>query len=255
MRQYDWDRVSEHYRRHRPGPPQSYYNFLWSLDLGLPGQHVLDIGTGPGLLACQFAHQGAKVIGIDISEGQIEQARLLARSKGLDVLFKITPAENLSQLDHSIDLAVANMCWGYLDQPKVLNRLVPQLANPGNLVISSCRWRGSGPAGELSLKLLGEYGIRIQHAGSTPDQVPRIDDPRLQLRASIYYEEPITFERNSWIRRLLASKQFSALSEHQYEVLSKRMHDHFTRHIDEQFDIDHGISLQIYRHASLDTAS
>ena len=53
--EYNWDAVAEHYRRHRPGPPASYYNLLGCFGLGLPGQQVLDIGTGTGQLSCAFA--------------------------------------------------------------------------------------------------------------------------------------------------------------------------------------------------------
>ena len=63
----DWGRTSQDYDHYRPGPPDSFYRKLLALDIGLPDQRILDIGTGTGLLARRFAAQGAHVAGIDVS--------------------------------------------------------------------------------------------------------------------------------------------------------------------------------------------
>src|ERR1700757_2160875 len=39
------------------------------------GDHVLDLGTGPGLVAAAAADRGAHVIGIDFSETMLAEAR------------------------------------------------------------------------------------------------------------------------------------------------------------------------------------
>ena len=74
-RTIDWGRTSEDYDRFRPGPPDSFYVKLAALGIGLPGQAVLDLGTGTGLLARRFAKQGCNVDGIDVSADQLEVAQ------------------------------------------------------------------------------------------------------------------------------------------------------------------------------------
>jgi SAM-dependent methyltransferase len=74
----DWGKTSGDYSTYRPGPPPSFYTRLAALSVGLPQQRILDLGTGTGVVARQFALQGAHVTGIDISEEQIAAARALA---------------------------------------------------------------------------------------------------------------------------------------------------------------------------------
>ncbi|MBT8420517.1 MAG: methyltransferase domain-containing protein [Gammaproteobacteria bacterium] len=247
MVDYNWDRIAKHYRRYRPGPPRSHYDLLRCFGLGLPGQQILDLGTGPGLLACQFARQGAQVVGIDSSAGQIEQARLSARKKGLDVSFLVAAAEELPQLARPIDLAVACMCWGSFDQSRVLERLIPQMVGTGQLVLSTFCWLTDNRAGRLTLELLTELGIALQHDTRRPlGQHPRANDPRLKIRAMIHYEEPIAFDLDAWIGRILASRKLSMLDEETSRNLARQLREHLARRCGEQFSINHGIEIQIY---------
>src|SRR5262249_19325895 len=40
------------------------------------------LGCGGGVLSCWMAQQGAEVVGVDVSAGQVEQARLAAQQEG-----------------------------------------------------------------------------------------------------------------------------------------------------------------------------
>jgi 2-polyprenyl-3-methyl-5-hydroxy-6-metoxy-1,4-benzoquinol methylase len=80
-----WGICAEDYERFRPGPPPSYYDILAGLGCDLPGQNVLDLGTGPGLLGCELARRGARVMGIDRLTDQIRLARARARAARLGV--------------------------------------------------------------------------------------------------------------------------------------------------------------------------
>ena len=94
-RRIDWGKTSKDYALSRPGPPSSFYRRLADLGVGLPGQHILDLGTGTGVLARQFGRQGARVAGVDIAQNQIRTARRLAEEDGLAIDFRATPAEQL----------------------------------------------------------------------------------------------------------------------------------------------------------------
>src|SRR4029077_2890154 len=71
-RAIDWSLTSADYAAHRPGPPQRLFDVLAAHGVGRPGQRVLDLGTGTGLVARELARRGATVSGIDIASGQIE---------------------------------------------------------------------------------------------------------------------------------------------------------------------------------------
>ena len=67
---FDWGKTSPDYAVYRPGYPASFYTVLQAVGIGRPGQHILDLGTGTGVLARAFAQQGTHVIGVDIADAQ-----------------------------------------------------------------------------------------------------------------------------------------------------------------------------------------
>src|SRR5215510_15154891 len=91
---FDWGKTSADYAVYRPGYPASFYTVLQAVGIGKPGQHILDLGTGTGVLARAFAKQGAYVIGIDIAAEQIAAAQQLAAQEHLDIRFITSAAED-----------------------------------------------------------------------------------------------------------------------------------------------------------------
>jgi len=47
---FDWSKTSPDYAVYRPGYPASFYTVLQALGIGTPGQGILDLGTGTGVL-------------------------------------------------------------------------------------------------------------------------------------------------------------------------------------------------------------
>jgi len=54
-RAFDWGKTSQDYAAYRAGYPESFYELLAALGVGKPGQRILDLGTGTGVLARAFA--------------------------------------------------------------------------------------------------------------------------------------------------------------------------------------------------------
>ncbi len=81
---FDWGRTSADYARYRDIYPQEFYDTIIQRGLCTAGQSVLDLGTGTGVLPRNMYHYGAKWVGTDISENQIEQARRLSQSMDID---------------------------------------------------------------------------------------------------------------------------------------------------------------------------
>jgi Methyltransferase domain len=62
------------YARYRTDFPPGLFGGLAALGAGLPGQRVVDVGTGTGVLARGFAAAGCTVVGVDVAPELLAEA-------------------------------------------------------------------------------------------------------------------------------------------------------------------------------------
>ena len=216
----DWSKTSTDYATHRPGPPPRFYQMLHALGVGLPGQRILDLGTGTGVLARQFASQGATVSGVDIAKGQIAAAQELAERDGVSVDFRVAGAERTPFADNRFDAITANQCWLYFDKMRrpfaEAQRL---LAGGGVLVTSHFSWLARlDPVARASEQLV----LKHNPAWSASDwhgEIPNVpqwvaENPgAFRVRALFWFDEAIPFTRESWRGRIRACRGVGAALE------------------------------------------
>ncbi len=112
-----------------------------------PSEHVLDVGTGRGVVALPAAeHVGrnGKVIGIDLSEGMLARAQAKAERAGLgdQVEFRRMDAETLELEDQSFDAALSLFALFHFPNPlSAIKEMFRVLRPNGRLVLAV----GSGP--------------------------------------------------------------------------------------------------------------
>ena len=136
----DFGLTSKDYAQHRVGFPDAFFERLASLDIGKPGQQVVDLGTGTGSLARGLARRGCHVIGLDISAPQLEQARALAASAGLTIDFRVARAEVTGLPDGSADVVTAGQCWHWFDRPRAAAEVARILQQDASIVIAHFDW-------------------------------------------------------------------------------------------------------------------
>jgi arsenite methyltransferase len=115
-----------------------------ALALG-PGENVLDIGSGPGLLACEMAAEvGAvgSVDGIDPSESMLALARGRRPPEGAaEVRFVAGDASALPFGGDRFDAAVATQVYEYVrDMPAALGEAFRVLRPGGRLLVLDTDW-------------------------------------------------------------------------------------------------------------------
>ena len=114
---FDWGNVSSDYAKFRDIYPSEFYQKIIDRNLCTKGQNVLDLGTGTGVLPRNLYSFGAKWTGCDISENQIEYAKILAKQNDMDINFFTCATENLisSKLfqTNSFDVITACQCFFY----------------------------------------------------------------------------------------------------------------------------------------------
>ncbi len=136
----DFGATANDYSRHRAGFPDSFFDRVADCGVGLPGQRVVDLGTGTGTLARGFALRSCEVIGIDPSESMLEAARELDREAGVEVAYRCVRAEDTGLDDASTDIVIAGQCWHWFDRPAAASEAARILDPSGNLVIAHFDW-------------------------------------------------------------------------------------------------------------------
>jgi ubiquinone/menaquinone biosynthesis C-methylase UbiE len=79
------------------------------------GDHVLDLGTGPGFVAAAAVERGATVIGVDFSKEMLEEAR----KRYPAVEFAEAAAESLPYADGQFSAVTGNFVLHHLGRPDV----------------------------------------------------------------------------------------------------------------------------------------
>ena len=136
----DFGRTADDYLQHRVGFPQRLFDRLNGLGIGLPGQQILDLGTGTGSLARGFARYGATVTGVDISEEMLVAARRITSEEALTVDYLRAPAEDTGLPTGAFDVISAGQCWHWFDRPAALNEVARLIKPGGRLVIAHFDW-------------------------------------------------------------------------------------------------------------------
>lgn len=212
---FDWGKTSADYARFRDIYPQEFYDKITLRGLCITGQHVLDMGTGTGVLPRNMVRYGAKWAGTDISEQQIEQAKML--SVNMDIKYYALPTEHIDFPKNSFDVITACQCFWYFDHEHIMPKLYDMLKPNGRILILYMAWipfedKIAGASENLVLKYNPEWngcGERIH-----PISIPECYREKFEF---VYHEEyplSIKFTRESWHGRMKACRGVGAsLSE------------------------------------------
>lgn len=132
--QQEWERLEKH--------PIEFRLTSWMMEKHIrPGDRVLDIGGGPGRYAIHFAKLGCDVTLVDLSEGNIELAKLKAAEAGVSIeacacdclqLEKL----NLGQYDHVLLMGPLYHLPQEADRTAAVQKALAHL-KPGGLFYAS----------------------------------------------------------------------------------------------------------------------
>jgi len=133
-------RTASDYRAHRAGFPPALLDRLKEHGVGLSGQRVLDLGTGTGTLARQFALRGCEVTGLDPSPEMLAQAEALDGEAGVKVDYRQGHAEATGLPGGAFEVVCAGQCWHWFDRPLAAREAMRLLGKRGRMVIAHFDW-------------------------------------------------------------------------------------------------------------------
>ncbi|MDO9438054.1 class I SAM-dependent methyltransferase [Hydrogenophaga sp.] len=103
-----------------------------------PGEHVLDVACGTGLVTLQAARAAGppgRVIGVDLSGRMVQAAEQRARASALhNVRFDRMDAEQLALADASSDVVLCALGLMYIPEPEQAVREMVRVLRPGGRV-------------------------------------------------------------------------------------------------------------------------
>jgi SAM-dependent methyltransferase len=249
-RAIDWSKTSGDFGAHRPGPPLSFYEKLRALGVGFSGQRILDLGTGTGLLAREFAKNGCIASGTDVAAGQIEEAARLASAEQLSCDFYVASSETQPFPNATFDCITAMQCWLYFDQEKTIAEVKRLLKPGGVLMVSHFSWLPrldpiAKASEELVLKFNPQWGGK-DWSGVIPPVAYGLDK-HMPLQAMFWYDEAIPFTREGWRGRMRACRGTGATLSPELLEQFDREHDELLKRIaTDQFAILHRVDAHIY---------
>src|ERR1700727_897765 len=104
-----------------------------------PGQRILDVATGTGLVAAGLARRGAEVVGLDQSEHMLAGARARFAADP-DLANRVTlvqgEAERLPFADDEFDALTFTYLLRYVEDPGATLRELARVVRPGGRVAS-----------------------------------------------------------------------------------------------------------------------
>ena len=244
---FDWGNTSKDYAKYRDIYPKEFYQRILDLGLCKDGQKVLDIGTGTGVLPRNMYKFGAKWIGTDISENQIEQAKLLAAEQGMNIEFYACPAEEVDYPDNTFDVITICQCIWYLDAKVISGRYARMLKPGGKLLILYMGWLPyedpiAGRSEEIILKHnpnWSSYGDKV-HPVYVPEELADCFD--IILREEFRVNVPFT--REGWHGRMRACRGVgAAMDESQLRAWDEEHFRMLNENAPEEFDVKHYVSF------------
>jgi ubiquinone/menaquinone biosynthesis C-methylase UbiE len=124
----------------------------------LKGKHILEIGCGGAQCGIAMAKQGAKVIGIDISEQQLEFAKKLAEKNKVKINFYQGDIRDLRQIkSNSQDIVFSAFALHYVDDLLKCFKEVNRVLKKNGLFVFSLDHPFSRTVDSKTLKLKQSY--------------------------------------------------------------------------------------------------
>ncbi len=162
MKKKIWDLYAPVYEMFMRADKKIYKLMYKRIPRVIEGKRVLEIATGPGLLAKHVASSAREMIATDFSEGMIKEAK-----KGDvpdNLRFEVADATDLPYEDKSFDVVIIANALHVMPEPdKAMDEIDRVLKKKGILIAPNFIHKGSGLKSRIWSRMLKLAGIKFEH--------------------------------------------------------------------------------------------
>lgn len=215
MSKENWNFTAKDYAQHRAGFPDWFFDRLGAqYNLPIKDAHVLDLGTGTGLLARGFALRGAKVTGLDVAAAMIEAARQADHQAGIEITYHLASADNTGLPSESFDLVAAATCWHWFQGAQTAKEVWRLLKPGGWALICMLSWLPlPGNIVEQTEWLVEKHNPHWKYGGMhglKPEYLSDLFAAGFKNLQSFSIDYDLPYSHESWRGRMRASAGVSA---------------------------------------------
>ena len=155
---------------------QKYYRYMYDrIPVLIQDKVVLEIATGPGLLAKHIAYAAKSIIATDCSEGMIKEARKGVYAKNLS--FGVADAINLPYTDGSFDVVIIANALHVMENPEqALSEINRVLRSNGILIAPNFVGHKAGIVSKIWSGILKLTGIRFDHQWTSQEYLQWLEN-------------------------------------------------------------------------------
>lgn len=181
---------------------KKYYGYMYDrIPVIIKDKEVLEIATGPGLLAKHVAHFTKKMLATDYSDGMIKEAKKGEYPNNLT--FEVADATSLPYNDNSFDVVIiANALHVMANPDKALKEIDRVLREDGVMIAPNFVGHNKGIRSKIWSNILKLAGIKFEHQWTSDEYIKWLDEHNWRVifsklmpsRISLLYTECIRKE-------------------------------------------------------------
>ncbi len=175
MKKKTWDLYAPIYKRAMKAD-QQIYDFMYErIPEMIRDKEVLELATGPGLLAKHVAPAAKRMVATDYSDGMIAQAK--RGECPANLTFEVADAMQLPYENDSFDVVLIANALHIVPDPEKVLREIDRVLRPGGLLIAPNFVEHKGTLGSrIWSGILTLAGVRFEHQWSAQEYLDFLED-------------------------------------------------------------------------------